>query len=180
MKIQILAPVNASAYRNLRLNSLREWPPAFGVPAEEEEQLNLKDFENRLVETNERCFFGAFAEDTLVGSLRFSRYSGKNEQHRAYLAGLYVAPKHRGRGYGRALVAQAIDRAKGDNTLRRLNLTVVSGQTSAIKLYHSLGFVSYGIEKEAFEARGQLFDEILMTLELGSVLFQAISSTEKR
>lgn len=61
---------------------------------------------------------------------------------------------------------QAIARVKVDDTLRRLNLTVVSGQKSAIALYESLGFVAYGIEKEVFEARGLFFDEILMTLDL--------------
>ena len=166
MNLRILTPSDAAAYRDLRLRALREWPPAFGTPVEEEEQLSLDDFSERLVETKDRCLIGVFEDQVLVGSIRLSRYDTGNEFHRAYLAGLYVMPERRKLGYGRALVTQAIVRASRDDVLRRLNLTVVFGQKSAIALYESLGFVSYGIEKEAFQARGLFFDEILMTLDL--------------
>lgn len=166
MKLRVLTPSDVDAYRDLRLHALREWPPAFGTPVEEEAQRTLKAFSERLVETNDRCLVGAFEEDTLVGSVRLSRYDGSNEGHRAYVAGLYVMPERRKLGYGRALLTQVVARAKRDGGLRRLNLTVVAEQKAAIALYASLGFVSYGIEKEAFQARGLFFDEILMTLDL--------------
>lgn len=166
MKIRVLTPSDAAAYRDLRLRGLREWPPAFGTPVEEEEQLGLKDFSERLVETKDRCLIGAFEEEVLVGSVRLSRYDSGNEFHRAYVAGLYVMPERRKLGYGRALFTHAVARARLDGVLRRLNLTVVSEQKSAITLYTSLGFIPYGIEKEVFQARGLFFDEILMTLDL--------------
>ena len=166
MKLRILTPGDASAYRDLRLRALHEWPPAFGTPAEEEAQLSINDFSQRLIESRARRFVGAFEDEILVGSVRLSRYDTSNESHRAYIAGLYVVPERRKLGYGRALLEQAVSYAKLDDELRRLNLTVVSEQKSAIALYASLGFVSYGIEKEAFRARGLFFDEILMTLDL--------------
>lgn len=125
----------------------------------------MEDFAARLVESKDRLLIGAFVHDVLVGTVRLSRYDGSNEGHRAYLAGLHVIPEARGQGHGRALVLHAIGLAKADPVLRRLNLTVVSGQKPAIKLYESLGFISYGVEKEAFEARGMYFDEILMSLD---------------
>ena len=79
MKLRVLNPSDAPAYRDLRLRGLREWPPAFGTPAEEEEQLSLRDFSERLVETKDRCLVGAFEENILVGSVRLSRYDGGNE-----------------------------------------------------------------------------------------------------
>lgn len=166
MKLRALTPKDVIEYRDLRLRALREWPPAFGTPAEEEEKLSLKEFSERLVETKDRCLIGAFDEEVLVGSVRLSRYESGNEFHRAYVAGLYVMPERRKLGYGRALFTQAVARARLDGVLRRLNLTVVAEQKSAVALYASLGFVSYGVEKEVFQARGLFFDEILMTLDL--------------
>ena len=177
MNLRVLTPSDATAYRELRLRALREWPPAFGTPAEEEEQRSLKDFFERLVETKDRCFIGAFEEDILVGSVRLSRYESGNEFHRAYVAGLYVRPERRRLGYGRVLLTHVVARARLDGVLRRLNLTVVSEQKSAIALYESLGFETYGLEKEVFQARGLFFDEILMTLDLRKEPNKAVQRT---
>ena len=166
MTLRVLTRDDASAYRDLRLRALREWPPAFGTPVEEEERMSLGALSERLVESKDRCLLGAFEGRALVGSIRLSRYDASNECHLAYLAGFYVIPERRRFGHGRALATQAITRARLDGVLRRLNLTVVSQQKSAIALYESLGFVPYGIEKEAFHARGLFYDEILMTLAL--------------
>lgn len=166
MKLRALTPNDVSPYRDLRLRALREWPPAFGTPAEEEERLSQQDYSARLEETKDRCVIGAFEDQVLVGSVRLARYDSSNESHRAYLAGLYVMAERRGLGYGRALCAHAVARARRDGRLRRLNLTVVSDQKAAIALYSSLGFVIYGVEQEVFQARGHFFDQILMTLDL--------------
>jgi ribosomal protein S18 acetylase RimI-like enzyme len=154
MKLRVLTPSDLSEYRDLRFRGLREWPPAFGTPVEDDERLSLKDFSELLVETKDRCIVGAFEDQVLVGCVCLTRYDTSNEFHRAYIAGLYVMPERRKLGYGRALFTHAVARARLDGALRRLNLTVVSEQKSAIALYASLGFVSYGIEKEVFQARG--------------------------
>src|SRR3954469_17195272 len=95
MQLRVLTPSDVGAYRDLRLRALREWPPAFGTPAEEEERLSLEEFSERLVESKDRCLIGVFEKKVLVGSVRLSRYESGNEFHRAYLAGLYVMPERR-------------------------------------------------------------------------------------
>lgn len=162
--VRVLVPADAEAYRAVRLRALAEQPPAFGTPPEDEPDLAATRL--RLIESEDRCFFGAFAEGELAGVVRFSRYSAANEKHRAYLAGLYVLPTYRGAGIGRALVEAALDRARSDGRLRRVNLTVVSQQQAAVRLYESLGFRAYGVEEETFSSGGRFYDEILMTLPL--------------
>ena len=120
----------------------------------------------RLTPTNDRTFFGAFQEGQLVGILRFSLYSAPNEKHRAYLAGLYILPGLRRQGYGRALVQAALKHAAALPGLRRVNLTVVTVQEAAIRLYHSFGFRIFGTDVETFSHCGTLYDEHLMTLEI--------------
>ncbi|MDF1811505.1 MAG: GNAT family N-acetyltransferase [Verrucomicrobiales bacterium] len=166
MEIRELKSFDATSYRELRVQALAEWPPGFGSLVGEEKEKAMEETESFLTGTTDRKLFGAFAGSMLTGTVRYSRYSGSNEGHRAYIAGLYVDPGHRRKGAGRALLEKAIDESKKDQTIRRINLTVVSDQSMAIRLYQSLGFVECGIDYEAFSARGLFFDEILMTKQI--------------
>jgi len=163
MEIRELNPSDTASYRILRVQALNEWPPAFGSPASEEKEKSIKETESFLSGSKERKLFGSFDGDKLTGIVRHSLYSGSNEGHRAYIAGLYVEPGHRGQGIGRALLARGIEESKKNKEIRRVNLTVVSNQSAAISLYESMGFEKCGIDYEAFSAKGQYFDEILMT-----------------
>src|SRR5579863_5861597 len=57
----------------------------------------------------------------------------------AYVANVAVAPSHRRRGIGRALLIAQIDRARADGR-RALELDVALDNVHARKLYESLGF----------------------------------------
>lgn len=166
VSVRVLTPADAEAYRSVRLRALHEQPPAFGSLPEAEP--NLSETAARLAESDERCFFGAFQGDQLIGIIRFSRYSAPNEKHRAYLAGLYVLPPFRRHGCGQALVREVLSRAANAPGIRRVNLTVVIQQEAAIRLYQSFGFRIYGTEPETFSRDGQFYDEHLMTYVLPS------------
>jgi RimJ/RimL family protein N-acetyltransferase len=162
--VRVLTPADAEAYRAVRLRALGEQPPAFGSLPEEEP--NLSETAARLAQSNDRSFFGAFQDEQLIGIIRLSRYSAPNEKHRAYIAGLYVLPLFRRNGCGGALVRQALSYAATISGIRRVNLTVVTLQEAAIRLYQSIGFSIYGTEPETFSRSGCFYDEHLMTLEL--------------
>ena len=164
MHPRVLNPADAEAYRAVRLLALRELPPAFGSLPEDEP--NLDSTADRLRESDERCFFGTFDGEKLTGIVRLSRYEASNEKHRAYIGGLYVVPAFRRHGHGRVLVCAALGRAANTPEIRRVNLTVVTHQKEAVRLYESLGFHIYGTEQEVFSNDGQFYDEHLMTLEL--------------
>ena len=166
MPIRTLEESDTAAYRVLRLQALSEWPPAFGSLAQDEAQRTELDMRQQLRPTTNQRFHGAVVASKLVGIARLSRYTASNEGHRAALGGLYVDPDHRRQGLGRLLVDACIAVARDEFRVRRLNLTVVSDQTAAISLYTSLGFEECGIDREAFSARGEYFDELLMTMPL--------------
>lgn len=46
--------------------------------------------------------------------------------------------------------------------LKQINLSVVTTNQAAVKLYRKLGFETYGIEKNALEYHGQEYNEELM------------------
>ncbi|MEP0983953.1 GNAT family N-acetyltransferase [Leptolyngbya sp. FACHB-17] len=162
--MRLLTPADAEAYHSVRLQALHEQPPAFGSLPETEP--SISETAARLVVSDERCFLGAFQGEQLIGIIRISRYSAPNEKHRAYLAGLYVLPSFRCHGCGRALIHHALSWAANTPGIRRVNLTVVTQQEGAIRLYQSFGFRIYGTEQETFSRDGQFYDEYLMTLEL--------------
>ena len=70
----------------------------------------------------------------------------------------------RNAGVGRRLVEAVIDHARRHVEL--IQLTVVSGNEPARRLYASLGFVEYGIEKNALKQDGRYWDEMLMAKPL--------------
>lgn len=166
MTIRTLTPADVQDYRVLRLAALHEQPPAFGTPAAKEEKLALEAVAARLQASEDTFILGAFSDDDLVGTIRFSRFDEVNEKHRGFMAGLYVKPDFRRRGLARALANEVLERARQDTGLRRIHLTVVTAQAAAIQLYKSLGFYIYGTEHEAFSDRGRFYDEHLMELLL--------------
>ncbi len=166
MTIRTLTPADVKEYRVLRLAALYEQPPAFGTPVEKEKKLALEAVALRLQESEETYILGAFSGDMLVGTIRFSRFEEANEKHRGFIAGLYVRPDFRRRGFARALVTEVLERARQDTGFRRIHLTVVTAQDAAIQLYKSFGFCIYGTEHEAFSNQGQFYDEHLMELLL--------------
>jgi GNAT superfamily N-acetyltransferase len=89
------------------------------------------------------ALFGHVAEEEgeLVGfALWFLSYSTWAGRHGIYLEDLYVRPGWRGRGHGRALLAE-LARICLDRGYRRLEWWVLDWNTPALRFYRSLGAV---------------------------------------
>ncbi|HSA59986.1 MAG TPA: GNAT family N-acetyltransferase [bacterium] len=85
------------------------------------------------------------------------------ELHRASIS-MGVLGAMRGRGFGTALLNNAIDWTKS-NRLSWLDLLVLSSNQAAIKLYEKAGFEKIGYRPDAFRTSDSTFDEILMSLK---------------
>lgn len=80
--------------------------------------------------------------------------------------GMAVARPWRGRGVGSALVAAAIENARGEG-LHKLSLEVFPHNQAAIALYRRFGFVEEGRRVKHYRrASGELWDSIVMGLLL--------------
>jgi ribosomal protein S18 acetylase RimI-like enzyme len=80
--------------------------------------------------------------------------------------GMAVARLWRGRGVGSALLAAAIEKARGDG-LHKLSLEVFAHNDAAIALYRKVGFVEEGRRVKHYRrASGELWDSIVMGLLL--------------
>ena len=75
---------------------------------------------------------------------------------------VYVARQHQGQGIGTRLVQTLLDLADQWLLLRRVELTVLTENEGAKRLYELLGFVVEGCRKMSVISQGELKDEWLM------------------
>lgn len=159
MLIRFLTGSDAQRYQPLRLRALREHPEAFAPAFEEEQRLSLEAVAKRLQGASaERYVLGAFEQEALSGLLHFHRWEGLKIQHRASIGGMYVPPESRGRGIGKALLLDAIARARTLSGLEDLILAVTVGNERARTLYLAVGFTSTAIEPRYLKVGEQYFD----------------------
>ena len=167
MLIRSLTATDAARYQPLRLRALREHPEAFASAFEEEQQLALETVAKRLQQSSaERYALGAFERAELNGLLHFRRWEGLKIQHRASIGGMYVPPEYRGRGIGKALLLEAITRARTLSGLEELILAVTVGNEQARALYLAVGFTSVARDPRYLKIGGQYFDIEWMHLSL--------------
>lgn len=169
MTIRELTEDGAAEYWALRLRALREEPEAFGSSYEESKDRPLEQTVQRLREgaaSDDGVTLGAYDEGRLVGMVVIVRAPNEKSRHTANIYAMYVAPEARGRGYGRALVETAIERARAMAGLEQVYLAVVTTNTAARSLYLSAGFEVYGIVRRALKLGETYLDEEAMVLWL--------------
>lgn len=167
--LRTLSGLDIPAFRALRLEALRLHPETF-VPSHEEEQ-------SRDLETIARRFrndwihdgsfiLGAYLGDWLVGAIGVRRSPRRKHRHKATIWLLYMQTAVRGEGIGRLLLEEAITRCRGEPELEVLQLTTGSESDAANRLYASVGFEVYGVERHAMKVDDHYIDVTLMALDL--------------
>src|SRR6266567_634145 len=154
-------PDDAALYRDIRLEALRANPEAFGSTFETENAQPSSWFFDRLGTTT---VLGAFNDMKLVAMAGFAIQQGQKCAHKGLLWGMYVRPGARGTGVGRRLIDAVLDVAR--QRVELIQLTVVRDNEQARRLYASLGFLDYGLEKNALKQDGRYYDEVLMAKDL--------------
>ncbi|OCK55682.1 GNAT family N-acetyltransferase [Bradyrhizobium sp. LMTR 3] len=156
-QIRLLELADAALYRTIRLEALEKNPEAFGSTFERENAQPLSWFEAAIERAD---IFGAFLDGKLAGIAGFSAQEGLKQAHKGRLWAMYVRNTARGSGLRKLLVAAVLDHARG--RVEMVQLTVVSENEAARRLYSAMGFVEYGYEKRALKQGGRYYDEILM------------------
>lgn len=166
MQIRTLEQADWESYRTIRLEALAGAPEAFGTSLAEEERMAPEDWQRRLAPGSERVMFGAFLGGQIVGTVGLIREQRAKTCHKGMIVGMYVSPVARGRGVGRLLLQEALQRARAMDGLEQVELAVVSDNHAARQLYLSMGFALYGREPRALRVDGRYYDEDLMVIML--------------
>jgi GNAT superfamily N-acetyltransferase len=150
----------------MRLQALTNNPEAFGSTYEEVVARGSGWLLERLRQNWQETFYlGAF-DGSLIGIVGFFREEASKERHKGGVVSMYVLPERRGQGAGRLLMQEIIAQVKQLEGLEQLHLAVVTTNPTAHRLYHSLGFETYGIAPRTLKIGDLYWDEELMILYL--------------
>ncbi|WP_163253675.1 GNAT family N-acetyltransferase [Bacillus tropicus] len=165
--IRLLTKEDAEKYWELRLQALQVNPEAFVTTYEEaiRQENPIKRVESNLTAATS-CTFGAFnADHQLVGVVTLLTEEKEAYKHKGHIVAMYVDASNRRSGLARELIRKAIEKAR-EMDLEQLTLGVVSTNEPAKKMYESMGFQTYGIEKRALKINGVYSDDEYMVLFL--------------
>ena len=102
-----------------------------------------------------------------LGVVSFEREVGREtRRHVGWIYRMFVSPDAAGRGIGRELILALIDQARAIAGVEQLNLTVITQNLRAIRLYESVGFIRYSTEPRAIRHGDVYLDEDQMQLRL--------------
>lgn len=114
------------------------------------------------IDDNDRLLLGILnAEGEHVGNIQLSEISF---QHRNAMLGVIIGKEFRGKGYASSACELLIKHAFEILNLHRIYLTVISGNSNAIKLYEKLGFQEEGRERDMHLVKGSYYDGIRYSL----------------
>jgi len=165
MEIRKLTSNDAEDYWNLRLEALQQDPEAFATTYEDAISRvdPLKSVASKMA-ADESATLGAFIDNELVGVMTITQEGAPKLRHRVNLFAVYVTPKVRGKRVGTALLQEVVEYTKQMPLVEKINLTVVSTNETAIKLYEKVGFKSFGLEHQAMKMNDSYVDEVYMSL----------------
>jgi len=149
------------SYNRIREMALETKPEAF-ISTNDEEKAIRKERFNRIIQDKNNFIIGAFDSDELAGTVVFTRESRKKISHKGLITGMFVSSENRGKGIGLILLQTVFDFAFKIDGLRQIGLKVAGTNIGAVKLYEKAGFVSYGLEKDAFCNNGIFIDDLYM------------------
>ncbi|ESX71678.1 GNAT family N-acetyltransferase [Mesorhizobium sp. LSHC414A00] len=157
-----LSASDAEAFRELRLEGLKNHPNAFGSSWEEEAEKPLAWFVEQLEQNI--IVAGSTESGQLVGIAALGFHRALKQRHKGVLWGMYVRPRARGSGLAAALVEHLLDKARG--MIEEVHLTVVASNEAAIRLYTYYGFRKYGLERRALKVGERYYDELWMACSI--------------
>lgn len=157
IEIKKLSDERWKDYRDLRLESLKSDPIAFGSSYEEEITLSEMEWKKRIKNT-----LFALLKNKPIGMIVYVFESKLKTKHVANIFGVYVKKEYRGQDVGNKLIESAISSIKKNKKIIKIKITVNPKQKAAMNLYKKYGFKTIGILKKELYIHGKFYDELIM------------------
>ncbi len=149
-------------FRELRLDALRNNPASFGSDYDAVKGNPMQFWISRLYASSEdgALYFAVHGEG-LIGMCGLQLGTSPKTRHSATIWGVYVKLQWQGLHIARSLIENCIEWGK-TRGVKVAKLTVVVGNTGAIRCYEGAGFTVYGRDPKAIWHAGVFYDELLM------------------
>lgn len=165
--IRQLEPSDSGSYYKIRLEGLRLQPEAFGTGADAWSNATDEQVKGLLEKSNLDDFvLGYFENGELAGVIGLKREKKNSIGHKGTIWGLFVLPRLRNRGVGKALLKELITMASQHNELKYVRAVVTVSVLNAEYVFKSCGFTCYGIEQRGIKEGDNFFDQSFMMLNL--------------
>jgi RimJ/RimL family protein N-acetyltransferase len=159
--IRPIQPGDAMAFLDLKKQLDRESKFMLLEPQERNSTLEEIRKEIEFLSLNHNgTILVAETENQIAGYLSLERGTFRRIHHTVYLV-TGILQKYWKKGIGSALLEKAIYWCR-ENRIQRIELTVLTPNTSAIALYKKFGFEKEGVRKRAILFEGKLMDEYYM------------------
>ena len=130
-------------FKDVRLRALQDSPSAFSATYAEESELTDTEWRARAAQRSGDAATTYLALDGNIPCGIAAGFLDQENQTRAHLVSMWVAPTHRRSGVGRRLVEAIIEWARARGR-RSLELIVTSNNDAAKNFYQRLGFTMTG------------------------------------
>jgi L-phenylalanine/L-methionine N-acetyltransferase len=133
------------------------------------EPMKIEEFKpiyDKLLE-NEIKYVFMDQNNTPVGMFKLFPWTYR-ASHIAYLGGLAIHPDYAGKSFGLKMMQEIIDLAHQEG-YKRIELSVATENSGAIKLYKKVGFEEEGVMRKYMylKREGRFLDEVLMSYIFG-------------
>ncbi|XRD25779.1 GNAT family N-acetyltransferase [Lysinibacillus fusiformis] len=150
--VQIIAVMTNAEASNLML---------FGPGERKMEPETFANYLEKLYHSRHSALFVAEIDDRVVAYLIAQGNEATRIAHRAYLV-IGIHSHYRGRKIGTALFNHVEQWAK-DNSIHRLELTVMENNEAGVALYKKMGFEIEGTKRDSLYVDGQYINEYYMS-----------------
>lgn len=154
-----------SAYRKIRLESLKEYPDSFGASYEDQKSKKRLGFEEYIEqELPDKFIIGAFDNAKLIGICGFFRKDNAERMNAGEIIQMYVRPKYQSNKVGYWLLQATLEEAFKNSEIDNIELGVITDNLNANSLFDKAGFEEYGFQKNHFNDSGVRLKRRLMVL----------------
>jgi ribosomal protein S18 acetylase RimI-like enzyme len=177
MEIKEIQSRDLQEYRKFLLKGLIEDEANFRISPDDEKNAPFPT-----MDMADSFTLGAFEDHHLAGIVSFQREGKEREKlrHKGLLFRMYVDPQFRGKGIAQLLIKTVVERVERSGDIEQINLTVVSDNPVAKKLYEKFGFTSFALEKNALKWKGHYYTEEQMVLFLSNNSVRHQASADRR
>src|SRR5450432_272174 len=164
ISIRFVGESDVPAFRELRLEALREHPESFGSDYQENLQHPESFWIDRVreaIDKPDNCIVLADAGNELAAMLGVFRAGGIKNRHAGTVWGVYVRTKYRGKKLGDQMLKHELAWCR-ENEIRILRLTATTTNAAAIRCYSRCGFEVYGVSPQVIRIGEKFYDELLM------------------